>query len=143
MGVGEGSEPGARGGEGGCSDASSPDGGELAVGADSDASRVDVELELLATESVDPVKPLDPCADAGCVDGPRGETGWAKDLAATGRPAQRLLDGPCWCEEGGEVGVEEGLELEDLRGVVEGEQRLRKEGDGVCEGDLEVGGGHG
>lgn len=142
--VREGGQACARGGEGRGDNIARPDGGELAATglADGDTAGVDVELELETPESVNPVEPLDTDGNAGSVDGARGETSRRQDEAAASRTAQRLLTAPGGCVEGGQVGVEQGLQLGNSRCRVRGEQRAGKVGDGMSKSHGKAGGGH-
>jgi hypothetical protein len=108
--------------------------------AKGDASRVHEKVKLASAEQSDPIKPLDTSGEASSIDGTwRKAVGRESEAATTGTP-QGLLWDPGRCEEGGEVSLEYELEFNDSGGRVRDDKRASEIGDGVSNGDIDVGG---
>lgn len=60
-----------------------PNGDELSLAANGDASWVNEEVEFVFAEKGHPVKPLNICCSTSGPNGPRGKTGWREGHAAT------------------------------------------------------------
>lgn len=100
------------------------------------------ELKLPTAQRTNPIEPLNASCDASRVDGAWRKTPWREGHASPGRATQRLLHRPGGCVQRGEVRFQHGLELDDGRCGVGGKKRACQEGDGMGQGDSEVGGRH-
>lgn len=114
-----------------------PDANELAALAEAnrDASGVDEEVELPATEAGDPVEPLDTSGEASSVHCTRWEAGRGEGEAAAARATKWLFGCPRRGEEGREVGLKDKLKLDDGSGRVRHDEWASKVCDGVSDSD--------
>jgi hypothetical protein len=90
----------------------------LAIEPHGHAAGIDEEVNIAATEEACKVEPLYACSDASGVDGAGGQAvGREGETPATGA-TQGLRHVPGGSIEGGEIGLENELELDDGGGGV-------------------------